>query len=109
MTKQLFGDVNNIKLAKMIRFQLQRIKIILVAFESRPHNTEYAKIFYAYYCTLHFVAKSGKRKALLPFPPLRTVHATFAAHGSSLYNPCLTRGGSHFIVTAVHLSITLRM
>ncbi|MDD1619462.1 MAG: hypothetical protein LUQ52_08250, partial [Methylococcaceae bacterium] len=33
---------------------------------------------------------SGKHSALLHHAPLRTVHATFTAHGSSLYNPCLT-------------------
>ena len=34
--------------------------------------------------TLHFGATSGKRKTLLPFPPLRTVLESFPSYGSSL-------------------------
>ena len=34
--------------------------------------------------TLHFGTKSGKRKTLLPFPPLRTVLESFPSYGSSL-------------------------
>ena len=36
---------------------------------------------------------SGSQGALLPPSPLRTVRATFTAHGSSTGKPCFTRAG----------------
>ena len=57
----------------------------------------------------HYYPLSGRDSVLLRHPPLRTVHTSFPVYGSSLYKPCLTRAGSYFLFTAVHLSMTVRV
>ncbi len=52
--------------------------------------------------------RSGKEAALRLLPPLRTVHASFPAHGSSLFKGQLVDPDALFIVVGATVMLTYR-
>src|SRR5690606_13140622 len=52
---------------------------------------------------------SGRDRALLPHPPLRTVRASFPAYGSSLCKASYDRSRQFTFISAMDLSVAVRM